>query len=502
MPKKLTTEQWIEKAIAVHGDVYDYTQVVYVSAHDIVEIICTTHGMFPQKAYSHLNGKGCPDCGKEKLHNPRIGKKEGKSPQEVFLKRAEAVHGDKYDYSLAIYKHTHKKLTVVCRNHGPFEVTPKNHTQKKSGCKTCYHESVSERQFLSQEEFLEAAKEVHGDTYDYSNAVYTRATDNIVIGCKTHGDFLQLATVHIHQGSGCPSCTHRVSNAEREVGDFLESLGENVIRNDFETLKPLLGRAELDIVLPDHGLAIEYCGLIWHSDKFKSTKNRHLRKHKACEELGLRLITIFEDEWIHQRDIVESFFKHLLGKSPRGCMARKSEIREIHWRQSKEFLDKHHFLSSGSPAKYRVGAFNQEDNLIGVMTFGTPSDERGKTGTIEMKRFVTDKSNHPGLGSKMFKWAQNTWDFQEVLAFVDRRWFQGKFKMISGFEQEGETEPTVWWTNGRQRLKRRAFTKSELKKMDRFKNTDLSKRAMLAELGWYRLWDCGKLRMVWKKQPS
>ena len=180
----------------------------------------------------------------------------------------------------------------------------------------------------------------------------------------------------------------------------------------------------------------------------------------------------------------------------------KSEIIEIHRRQSKELLDKHNNLSSGSPEKYRVGAFNQEDNLIGVMTFGTPSDERGKTGTIEMKRFVTDKSNHPGLGSKMFKWAQNTWDFQEVLAFVDRRWFQGKFKMISGFEQEGETEPTVWWTNGRQRLKRRAFTKSELKKMDRFKNTDLSKRAMLAELGWYRLWDCGKLRMVWKKQPS
>ncbi len=499
MPKKLSTEQWIEKAIEIHGGEYDYSNTKYTKSHDYIEIICKEHGTFMQKAYSHLNGRGCKQCTNKKLHAPRIGNKYGLTAQEEFLKRAHAVHGDRYDYSSAVYKHTHGKLIVICSEHGPFEVTPKNHTQAKSGCKKCYHKSISERQFLSQEEFLQSAKEVHGDRYDYSKSVYTRATDNIIIGCKKHGDFFQLATVHIHQKSGCPSCTHRISNAEIEVGDFIESLGVTVNRNDFKTLKPILGRAELDIVLPDLGVAIEYCGLIWHSDKFKSTKYRHLKKHKACEELGIRLITIFEDEWLHQRSIVESFLTHLVGKSPRGCPGRKTQIHEITWKQSKYFLDKHHFLSSGSPAKYRIGAFDYDDNLVGVMTFGTPSDERGATGIVEMKRFVTDKSNHPGLGSKMFKHAINIWEFTEVLAFVDRRWFQGKFKMISGFEQKGETEPAVWWTNGRQRRKRRAFTKSELKELDKFKDTDLSKRAMLAQLGWYRLWDCGKLKMVWEK---
>jgi len=94
-------------------------------------------------------------------------------------------------------------------------------------------------------------------------------------------------------GQRCPQCAVEMisSKAEREIGDIIENMGFNVIRND----RNLLGNLELDIYIESEKLAIEYCGIYWHSEKFKD-KNYHINKLKRCEEIGIRLITIFEDE--------------------------------------------------------------------------------------------------------------------------------------------------------------------------------------------------------------
>lgn len=497
MPKKLTTEEWIEKAVAVHGDRFDYSLVEYVSAHDRVKIVCPEHGMFEQKAYSHLNGRGCLECKLAQSRKPRIGK-GGRDPREVFVERARSVHGYKYEYDRVVYENTNRKVLVTCPTHGDFSVTPKNHVSGKSGCPKCYHERVSERQILTQDQFVEAAQAVHGSRYDYSKSEYRRAIEKVVIICPDHGEFLQAPAVHVAQGSGCPSCTKRVSNAERELAGFVESLGVGILTNDWDTLREIMPRSELDIYIPSHNLAIEYCGLVWHSDKFTKDPKRHLKKHEACEKLGIRLVTIFEDEWLLNRSLVEATLRHFMGKSERGVGARKVQIWEIGWKEAKTFLDRHHLLGAGSPAKHRIGAYYGND-LIGVMTFGIPSDERGKTGAVEMKRFVTDKRNHPGLGSKMFKWAVDHYGFESVMAFVDRRWFSGSFKFVSGFEIESVTEPTLYWTDFIHRYKRRFTTKAELEKMEQFRGRKMSKAEMLKELGYYRIWDCGKAKLVWNE---
>jgi hypothetical protein len=67
MTRKSTTEEFIQKAVAVHKDKYDYTNVKYEHAHKKVEIICPKHGSFEQKPNDHFRGRGCPECGKEKL---------------------------------------------------------------------------------------------------------------------------------------------------------------------------------------------------------------------------------------------------------------------------------------------------------------------------------------------------------------------------------------------------------------------------------------------------
>lgn len=97
-----------------------------------------------------------------------------------------------------------------------------------------------------------------------------------------------------YAGQRCPQCAAEMttSKAEREIGYIIEEMGFDIIRND----RSLLDNLELDIYIESEKLAIEYCGIYWHSEKFKD-KKYHINKLQRCEALGIRLITIFEDEW-------------------------------------------------------------------------------------------------------------------------------------------------------------------------------------------------------------
>jgi len=110
--------------------------------------------------------------------------------------------------------------------------------------------------------------------------------------------------------------------------------------------------------------------------------------------------------------------------------------------------------------------------------------------------------NNPGLGSKMFKWAVRTWGFTKVVAFVDQRWFTGEFKSISGFEVDGVTPPALHWVKAKQRFHRRAYTKKILLKMPQFTGSNMTKSAMMQKLGYNRIWDCGKIRLLWVNRSS
>jgi hypothetical protein len=130
--KKLTTEEWIKKAKATHGDKYDYSKSEYIGSHDKICIICPEHGEFWQEAKSHFKGQGCPCC--------NVGGKIGK---EKFIKRAKEIHGDKYDYSKVEYKTAHDKVCIICPKHGEFFQKPYKHTNMKRGCPSCGQEIVA-----------------------------------------------------------------------------------------------------------------------------------------------------------------------------------------------------------------------------------------------------------------------------------------------------------------------------------------------------------------------
>lgn len=197
------TQIFIEKARAKHGDRYDYSRVVYVRDKDKVIITCGKHGDFEQRPNDHLNSNGCYKCG----HESRAANSVQKA-RDSFIEKARAVHGDKYGYERVVYTHNSDNVTITCKKHGDFEQKPNNHLKGK-GCFKCGLEEVAVK--LSQEakdSFVEKARAIHGDKYDYSKTAYARASDKVIITCTKHGVFEQTPNSHL-MGCGCPSCPKR-----------------------------------------------------------------------------------------------------------------------------------------------------------------------------------------------------------------------------------------------------------------------------------------------------
>ena len=133
--KRSSTEQFIRKAILIHGDLYDYSKVDYKHSQSKVIIICPIHGEFNQTPNNHLKGQGCPKCA-----NISTGVRINSSTEE-FIQKAILIHGEgKYDYSKVDYKHSLSKVIIVCQIHGEFEQSPNNHLNGR-GCPKCKAEN-------------------------------------------------------------------------------------------------------------------------------------------------------------------------------------------------------------------------------------------------------------------------------------------------------------------------------------------------------------------------
>jgi len=186
-----TTEEWIEKAIKVHGDKFDYSKVEYVNSGKHIDIICKEHGKFQQTPEVHLRGFGCSKCSGN--YRPTT---------QEWIEKAIKVRGDRYDYSKVEYISTQKKIIIICKEHGKFEQTPSNHLLG-ANCPKC-----AGTHSPTTQEWIEKAIKVRGDRYDYSKVEYKKALEKIIIICKKHGEFEQMPAAHL-TGAGCPNCYNK-----------------------------------------------------------------------------------------------------------------------------------------------------------------------------------------------------------------------------------------------------------------------------------------------------
>jgi hypothetical protein len=253
--KKLTTQDFIERAKKIQGEKFDYSKSIYIGMFEPITIICPIHGKYTQRADAHLRGQDCPICGDEKA-----AKSNRLTPDE-FIEKAKKVHGEKYDYSQTVYFSRGQNrgiIKIICPTHGEFFQSAENHL-KGSGCNKC-----AGRFLQDKNEFIKKSKEIFGDAYDYSQVDYKGAVTKVGLICKKHGLFTVTPTNHISKQSGCPIC--KESKGERLVSQILDSLKIEYIRQKTfddcrgNTGKKFCRKLPFDFYLPNFNTIIEYDG--------------------------------------------------------------------------------------------------------------------------------------------------------------------------------------------------------------------------------------------------
>lgn len=278
--KKKTTDEFISQSKKVHGDKYDYSETEYVDSETKLKIICPIHGEFWQFPNGHLNGHGCPKCGRVKRDN------SCKKDLDYIKERCSSLFGGKYEIVSSDYKGTFSEIEVLCKKHGIFKTTP-NRLMSGHGCPIC-----GGNQKLTTEEFIRRANEVHNGKYDYSKTVFEGTNKKVCIICPKHGEFWQFANGHL-AGRGCPHC--KSSILENEVRNFLEKEGIKYIA---QKRGKWLGKQSLDFYLPDFKTAIECQGsqhfveseYFGGKKRLKKTVELDKIKRRICNENGVRLL--------------------------------------------------------------------------------------------------------------------------------------------------------------------------------------------------------------------
>lgn len=200
---KKPREYFVEKAKNKHNSKYDYSLIpADVKAKDKVNIICKEHGIFSQTLFDHVDGKvGCRGCTGEVLS------KRSRTDKDAFIAQAVAVHGDKYDYSNLVYTKKTSTIRYTCKVHGVVEQRGDHHLTT-IGCPKCASDVKAEIFKFTTDEFIEKAKEIHFDTYDYSLVNYVNMQTKVDIICKLHGVFSQVPNSHLY-AAGCPRCSNQ-----------------------------------------------------------------------------------------------------------------------------------------------------------------------------------------------------------------------------------------------------------------------------------------------------
>lgn len=313
---------------------------------------------------------------------------------------------------------------------------------------------------------------------------------NIKVICSCGRVFNPIFSNFILRSNFTCGHSYQFSKYEVELKNFLEKNSIKVIHGN----KSILNGKELDLFLPEYNIGIEINGLRWHGE-INGGKNKyyHLNKTKQCELNGIRLIHVFEDEIRDKKDIVYNLILKILNKSKNRIYARKCIIKEVSKKEKSIFLNKYH-LKGNSNSIINLGAF-YNNKLVGVLSLSKNRVALGSKNDsfIEIIRFCTSHTVI-GLFSKFIFFIKNNYNFDKLVSYSDKRWFNGVSYIKSGFIKIKDTEPNYWYTDGRNRYHRFNFRKSVLKdKLKKF-DSDKTEWENMKLNGYDRIFDCGNMK--------
>ena len=318
--------------------------------------------------------------------------------------------------------------------------------------------------------------------------------------CNNNFD-LHLDLFHNRKKSSTILCTNcnpintHISGLEIQLQQFIESnYSKNIIFNDRKILSPY----EVDIYLPELKIGFEFNGVYWHNENYVES-DYHLKKTELSESKNIKLIHIYEDDWLYKQDIVKSRILNLLNFTPNKIYARKTEIKEISDNiLLREFLEKNH-IQGFIGSQVKIGLFYNNE-LVSLMTFGKQRKNMGTKSfpdKYELLRFC-NKLNTTVIGgaSKLFKYFTNNYKPKEIITYADRSWSQGNLYNQLGFEFVHKSQPNYFYVVDGLRKNRFNFRKDILIKEGFDPNK--SEREIMLDRKIYRIYDSGQLKFIYK----
>lgn len=282
------------------------------------------------------------------------------------------------------------------------------------------------------------------------------------------------------------------SNEEIELRTYIENLigKENVKSNDRTVISTKDNRYELDIYVPDSNLAIEYNGVYWHSIE-NVDKKYHLTKSKLCENKGIRLIHIFENEWKSDKEKCKSLISSALNVFERRIYARECNFKQLSIEEYRSFCNENHLQGSVN-SKYKF-ALEHNGEIVEVIGIGK---SRFNKNELELHRLCTKKfTNVIGGFQKLLKHALeaiDTSDYDYLISYVDLAKYTGVGYEKCGFEYMTTTPPSYFYIDKHlHKHNRIEFQKHKLCKILEKYDDNLTEQENVIRNKYFCIYDCG-----------
>ena len=308
-----TKEDFIKKAREKWEDFYNYDKINYINSKTKVEIICPIHGSFWQRPNDHLSNYGCPKCGIEKRA------KNTTTSVKDFVRDLYIKFGDKIKLNEDTYINLLTPAEFACPIHGVFINKPAYVYKTKHGCPKCGYIEGGKLNKLSLEEFIQKAKKVYSDFYDYSKVEYIHTEEKVCIICPEHGEF--WVTPHAFlQGCKCPKCS--ASLGELKIINYLEVKKipytfQYPIHLDVAARKTKLVKLDFYIEYNNKIIIIEFNGAqhyehveyFYTEEEFEEQQHRDEMLRQYCKNNDYILIEIPYYEIENISSILDNYFE-------------------------------------------------------------------------------------------------------------------------------------------------------------------------------------------------
>jgi hypothetical protein len=212
--KALDNKEFIKRSISKFGNKFSYVKTEYKNYLTKVVVTCQKHGDTEMYPHTHLMGLGCSSCSREQ------NGKSHKLSNDEFIKRANKIHGLKYDYSETHYQHSLVKVKIICPKHGPFRIKPSNHINNKQGCEICGSESTGSKQRIPLDKILKQIKNKKGsENFDFSLINYFKnKKEKVQVICKVHGKYSKsIEDILESKYFGCKGCRIKDDTFTKEI---------------------------------------------------------------------------------------------------------------------------------------------------------------------------------------------------------------------------------------------------------------------------------------------